>query len=87
MIQTTGLTRKFGDFAAVNDLNLHVSKGVIFGLLGPNGSDKSTTVKMLTGILKPARRNPPFAVVSFTADPFAAIFIASLYEIFATCRS
>ena len=53
MIQTTGLTRKFGNFVAVHDLNLQVPKGVIFGFLGPNGSGKSTTVKMLTGILKP----------------------------------
>jgi ABC-2 type transport system ATP-binding protein len=54
MIQTTGLTRKFGNFVAVHDLNMHVPKGVIFGFLGPNGSGKSTTVKMLTGILKPS---------------------------------
>ncbi|HEX5835579.1 MAG TPA: ABC transporter ATP-binding protein [Pyrinomonadaceae bacterium] len=54
MIQTTGLTRKFGNFVAVHDLNLQVPKGVIFGFLGPNGSGKSTTVKMLTGILKPS---------------------------------
>jgi ABC-2 type transport system ATP-binding protein len=53
MIEITGLTRRFGDFVAVHDLNVHVPKGDIFGFLGPNGSGKSTTVKMLTGILKP----------------------------------
>lgn len=54
MIQTVGLTKRFGEFVAVHDLNLQVPKGVIFGFLGPNGSGKSTTVKMLTGILKPS---------------------------------
>ena len=53
MIETSGLTKKFGDFVAVNNLSLNVPKGTIFGFLGPNGSGKSTTVKMLTGILKP----------------------------------
>lgn len=53
MIETIGLTRRFGDFVAVNNLNLQVPSGAIFGLLGPNGSGKSTTVRMLTGILKP----------------------------------
>lgn len=54
MIEITGLTRRFGEFVAVDNLNLHVPKGLIFGFLGPNGSGKSTTVKMLTGILKPS---------------------------------
>ena len=54
MIETTGLSKKFGDFVAVHNLNLHVPQGSIFGLLGPNGSGKSTTVKMLTGILEPS---------------------------------
>jgi ABC-2 type transport system ATP-binding protein len=54
MIELNGLTKQFGEFVAVHDLNLHVPKGVIFGFLGPNGSGKSTTVKMLTGILQPS---------------------------------
>jgi ABC-2 type transport system ATP-binding protein len=54
MIEFSGLTKQFGEFVAVHDLNLHVPKGVIFGFLGPNGSGKSTTVKMLTGILQPS---------------------------------
>jgi len=54
MIETTGLTKRFGELVAVHDLNLRVAKGTIFGFLGPNGSGKSTTVKMLTGILKPS---------------------------------
>jgi len=54
MIETTGLSKKFGDFVAVHNLNLRVPQGSIFGLLGPNGSGKSTTVKMLTGILEPS---------------------------------
>ena len=54
MIQTIGLSRKFGDLVAVHNLNLQVPKGVIFGFLGPNGSGKSTTVRMLTGIIKPS---------------------------------
>jgi ABC-type multidrug transport system ATPase subunit len=50
MIEIKGLTRKFGEFAAVQHLNLSVPEGVIFGFLGPNWSGKSTTVKMLTRI-------------------------------------
>lgn len=53
MIETSGLTKNFGDFVAVNNVSLSVAKGTIFGFLGPNGSGKSTTVKMLTGILRP----------------------------------
>jgi ABC-2 type transport system ATP-binding protein len=54
MIEISGLTKRFGEFVAVHDLNLRVPKGVIFGFLGPNGSGKSTTVGMLTGILEPS---------------------------------
>ena len=54
MVEIQGLTRKFGDFVAVNNLHLQVLQGTIFGFLGPNGAGKSTTIKMLTGILKPS---------------------------------
>ena len=52
-ITTEGLTRRFGDFVAVQDVNLSVAPGQFFGFLGPNGAGKSTTIKMLTGLLGP----------------------------------
>ncbi|MGE5472992.1 MAG: ABC transporter ATP-binding protein [Ignavibacteriales bacterium] len=47
------LTKKFGDFTAVNDISFNVKKGSIFGFLGPNGSGKSTTIRMICGVLRP----------------------------------
>ena len=52
-ISTSHLSRSFGDFAAVQDVNLQVTTGQFFGFLGPNGAGKSTTIKMLTGLLAP----------------------------------
>jgi ABC-type multidrug transport system ATPase subunit len=52
-IEARGLTKAFGLFTAVRNLNLRVPRGTIFGFLGPNGSGKSTTVKLLTGLLTP----------------------------------
>jgi ABC-2 type transport system ATP-binding protein len=52
-IETTSLTRRFGDFTAVDQVNLTVEAGQFFGFLGPNGAGKSTTIKMLTGLLAP----------------------------------
>jgi ABC-type multidrug transport system ATPase subunit len=53
MIQTQGLTKRFGQLVAVDDLNIHVQKGEIYGFLGPNGAGKTTTAMMLLGLLKP----------------------------------
>src|SRR5690606_32928618 len=53
MIETVRLTKKFGDLAAVDSLNLHVEKGEIYGFLGPNGAGKTTTIMMILGLLPP----------------------------------
>ena len=53
MIEAHELTRKFGDFTAVDKLSFAVEPGMIYGLLGPNGSGKSTTMRMLLGLLRP----------------------------------
>ena len=52
-IDAKGLTRRFGDFVAVNHVSLTIERGEIFGFLGSNGCGKSTTMKMLTGLLPP----------------------------------
>src|SRR3984893_14771085 len=52
-VETTNLVRQFGDFVAVDNLNLTLHRGSFFGFLGPNGAGKSTTIKMLTGLLAP----------------------------------
>jgi len=52
-IEVQGLTKKFGDFTAVDNLSFTVPAGRIYGFLGPNGSGKSTTIRMLCGLLPP----------------------------------
>ncbi len=54
VIEARGLQMRFGDFVAVDDVNLQVRRGEIFGFLGSNGCGKSTTMKMLTGLLEPS---------------------------------
>ena len=53
MIEIRNLTKKFGDFTAVDDLNLTIGDGEFFGLLGPNGAGKTTTISMLSTVLLP----------------------------------
>ncbi len=52
-IEVLGLTKKFGEFIAVNNVNFNVQRGEIFGFLGPNGAGKTTTIRMLLGLLRP----------------------------------
>ncbi len=53
MIQTSALTKKFGDNTAVDDLTLDIPQGEVFGFLGPNGAGKTTTIRMLTCLISP----------------------------------
>lgn len=55
MISINNLTKLYGDFEAVRDLNLEVPAGEVFGFLGPNGAGKTTTIKVLSGLLPPTR--------------------------------
>lgn len=52
MVETRGLVKRYGKFTAVDNLDLRVKRGEIYGLLGPNGAGKTTTIKMLGGLLK-----------------------------------
>ena len=53
ILQTQGLTKRFGRRTAVDNLSLHVERGDIYGFLGPNGAGKSTTLRMLLGLIRP----------------------------------
>ncbi len=54
MIQTTNLTRKYGDLVALDNLNLQIDEGECYGFIGPNGAGKTTTIKILATLLKPS---------------------------------
>src|SRR6195952_4601441 len=53
MIQINHLTKRYRDLVAVNDLNLTIEKGDVFGFIGPNGAGKTTTIKVLATLLEP----------------------------------
>ncbi len=71
MISCRQLTRKFGDFTAVNSISLEVARGAICAVLGPNGAGKSTTVSMLTGLLSPTSGEAIICGVNVALDPVA----------------
>jgi len=55
MIRLENLTKLYGSFVAVDDISLHVPRGVLYGCLGPNGAGKTTTLRMIAGILRPTQ--------------------------------
>ena len=69
MIELKELTKKYGDFEAVNNLNLSVCKGEVFGFIGPNGAAKTTTIKMMSGILEPTRGTVSIAGINMRDAP------------------
>ena len=72
MIQTDGLTKLYGDFAAVADVTFSVPNNQVCAFLGPNGAGKSTTMKLLTGYLAPTRGQVSIAGYSLESDRIAA---------------
>ncbi len=68
-LTTTSLTRRFGEFTAVQDVNFTVNPGQFFGFLGPNGAGKSTTIKMLTGLLAPSSGTIEILGLDAAANP------------------
>ncbi|BCS92258.1 Trehalose/maltose import ATP-binding protein MalK [Metallosphaera sp. J1] len=68
-IETENLTKKYGDFVAVDHISFKVEKGEIFGLLGPNGAGKTTTIKMLTGLTPPTEGDAVIAGYSIRKNP------------------
>jgi len=68
-IVTENLTRRFGKFTAVDRVNFKVERGEVFGFLGPNGSGKTTVIKMLTGILSLTEGKAFVDGIDVTADP------------------
>ncbi len=68
-IDVSHLTRRFGSFVAVDDVTFDVKAGEIFGFLGSNGAGKSTTIRMLCGLLKPTSGTATVGGVDVTSDP------------------
>ncbi len=68
-ISAVGLTKRYGDFTAVDSLNLVVGEGEIFGLLGPNGAGKTTTILMLLGLSEPTSGTASVSGLSPTRQP------------------
>jgi ABC-2 type transport system ATP-binding protein len=68
-IDVRGLTRRFGAFVAVDNVSFDVRRGEIFGFLGSNGAGKSTTIRMLCGLLKPTSGTASVGGIDVTRDP------------------
>ena len=69
MLSTRLLTKRYGSLTAVEDLDLEVGAGELFGFLGPNGAGKTTTIKMLVGLLRPTSGSARVADIDILAEP------------------
>ncbi len=69
MIEVEGLTRRFSDFTAVDNVSFSVENGMIFGFLGPNGAGKSTTIRMLCTLLRPTEGSARVAGFDIVKEP------------------
>ena len=69
VVRAEGLVRRFGDFAAVDGIDVAAGRGEIFGFLGPNGAGKTTTIRMLCGLLEPSEGKIRVAGVDVVAEP------------------
>ncbi len=68
-VHARGLTRRFGKFLAVDNIDLHVPRGAIYGFLGPNGAGKTTTIRMLCGLLRPSSGRATVDGADVVKDP------------------
>ncbi|BCI60326.1 putative ABC transporter ATP-binding protein YbhF [Eubacteriaceae bacterium CHKCI005] len=73
IIETSDLTKSYGDFTAVSHLGLHIRKGSVYGFLGPNGAGKSTTMKMLLGLTRPTEGSFQIDGKSYPSDRVAIL--------------
>ena len=71
VIEASNLTKRYGDFVAVDDLNLEIAEGEIFGFLGPNGAGKTTSILMLLGLTVPTEGSARIRGHDCTRDPIA----------------
>ena len=72
MISLHQLTKRYGNFTAVDEIDLEVPRGELFGFLGPNGAGKTTTLRMIAGILRPTSGRITIAGVDLARDPVGA---------------
>jgi len=73
ILRTSGLTKSFGTIKAVNNLNIEIRRGEVFGFLGPNGAGKSTTVGMILNLVEPTSGSIELFGHKLNANPWAAL--------------
>lgn len=84
LLGATSLIKRFGGITAVNDLDLNIQKGELLGLIGPNGSGKTTTINLITGALRPDQGAIAFdgvAMVRKRAHQFARLGVARTFQV------